>query len=274
MKTFWTGVVLSSVAFTAAGVAQARGSCIVTCLSATCKVSSIELEKGKNDQAQMKLCRDQHVLEGVVVADFRSKRQNARVSANAQGGKPIELRALLRDYATVDCLATDSADCATGAKSFSPAFLGRQFEPDGTWQPFGDPCSMGLPCGTVRLPEQNWRFRLLDAAQAGQLRIMSTRGQRHEHIATIEAGKAEVPAGWLEPGQSYRYQLMDAERRILAAGEFLTPSARGQRDIDASLAEASRKPEGLREAAFMESLLADGLDWDALQLTLRDAGQP
>jgi hypothetical protein len=132
---------------------------------------------------------------------------------------------------------------------------------------------MGLPCETVRLPSANWRFRLVDMSQQGQLHFSTTRGQLQKHTATVQSGTVEVPGGWIQAGQTYRYQLVSSDGQLVAAGEFRTPSTKAQRTIDAGLAEAAKQPAHLRQAALLDSLLQDGLEWDALQLTLAAAGQ-
>jgi hypothetical protein len=113
----------------------------------------------------------------------------------------------------------------------------------------------------------------LDPAQQGQLHFSTTRGQSRKHTAIIESGTVELPAGWIQAGQTYRYQLVSPDGQLLAAGEFRTVSSQAQRTIDASLAEAAKQSAHLRRAALVESLLEDGLEWDALQITVGDPEQ-
>lgn len=268
------------------GLSYAQGGCFVKCVSDICKISSgdsratahevrcteagPQLEGGcmlrESEAALLSACRSLAVESGKVTVHVSVPGHAAVVQAAAR----TSLSTVLAKYPTLKCFSGETG-CSSRAAIGGSA--GRSFDPATSWEPYGDPCGMGLPCETVLLSSGNWRFRLWDGSQQGKLHLATTRGELHKQTASVESGTVELPAGWLQPAQTYRYQFVRSDGQLVAAGEFRTPSTRQQRAIDASLAEAAKQPAHLRKAALLESLLQDGLEWDALQLTLSEGGQ-
>jgi hypothetical protein len=275
-----------ALVFVTPSVTSAEGGCYVTCVSESCQLSRVDSRAEPNaascnkagpkmdgtctlregEAALLSTCRRLAVNAGNVIAYVRSQGHAAKVRAAAK----TRLNTALAKYARLECF---SGETGCSGRAATGVLAGRAFDPASSWEPYGEPCGMGLPCETIRVPPGKWHFRVLDPAQQGQLHFSTTRGQPRKHTAVIESGAVELPAGWIQAGQTYRYQLVSRDGRLLAAGEFRTVSSQAQRTIDASLAEAAKQSVHLRSAALVESLLEDGLDWDALQLTVSDPEQ-
>jgi len=132
----------------------------------------------------------------------------------------------------------------------------------------GDPCALGLPCGTVLPRAEPLTLRLVDAGAQGQLLLRAARGQAAETRLTVQGGRASLSGGWLQPGGLYAYQFSDAAGKPVASGEFSL--------LSQSMLERLRKrsvqreeQQGLSPAqAWYDTLLENQLLWDALQLDL------
>lgn len=135
----------------------------------------------------------------------------------------------------------------------------------------GNPCVLGLPCGTVLPPPAQWQFRLVDPAAAGRwqaryLRGAPAAGQPAELSADVAQGQVLADGSYFQPGAVIGYRLLDAGGTQRASGEFeIASNARVTRLKAAAAARAERF--GLSPAAaWIDALAAAELDWDVQQL--------
>jgi hypothetical protein len=157
-------------------------------------------------------------------------------------------------------LALSAKQAATGGHGID----NRVSKPGGE----GDPCTRGLPCGSVLPRAEPITLRLADSQAQGLLTLRTARGQAAELQTTVQGGRASLDGNWLQPGGLYVYQYNDATGKPIASGEFSL--------LSASMAERLRQrsvqrqgQQGLSAAqAWYDTLLENQLLWDALQLDL------
>lgn len=270
---FWMRVagaaLLTGIAAMAVAAENAStGGCLVSCTAPPaagdgyCTLTNTpRLPVGQ--QLSMSSCVHQTVEAGEVVVRFRVSKKLERFTA--VGRKPFS--EMLGKYAALDCMSFDT-NCNGGAEAGSHRTFGKPFEADDAWKPKGTPCGQGLPCGMVSLAADPVRFRLVGAAQRGELRVKPVRGGGDATIVKVVDGTVAFAPGWLKPGTPYRYEFVGDGGQASAAGEFSTLSGRAQADIAAQLTSARAQPGASPASAFLDVMLANGLDWDALQLTL------
>lgn len=135
----------------------------------------------------------------------------------------------------------------------------------------GDPCVLGLPCGTVLPPPAEWRFRLADGSLNGRLQLRYRRGNPPtgmpaEVSGEVKGGEVLVDGSFLQPAASIGYRLTDAGGTLRASGEFeVAGSARVNR-LKAAVSAAAQRNGLTESAAWMDALAAQELDWDLQQL--------
>jgi hypothetical protein len=125
----------------------------------------------------------------------------------------------------------------------------------------------------VLSPTSKWEFRLADVAFEGQLYLKITRGNPPAGAPTafdvlVSAGVVKVDATKFAPGRVYAYRLLEHNGREVSTGEF---SVLGISQVETlkRLAAERVKVMGLSEqAAWLDTLAANKLDWDVLQLTV------
>ncbi len=134
----------------------------------------------------------------------------------------------------------------------------------------GDPCSKGLPCGLVLPPTAQWAFRLEDAAQQGQLLLRVLRGTPPAGVPAeialpVVNGLVQGDGRKFSAPAVYAYRLVGTGGEAVASGEFeiLGPSrVSSLRGLANQRAAGSGLSE---EAAWIDALGANQLDWDANQ---------
>lgn len=136
----------------------------------------------------------------------------------------------------------------------------------------GDPCSLALPCGRILPPAAAWRFRLEDPALNGRWRVQILRGTPPpgaptQFDAALQAGVVSADGSLLAPGASYAYQLIDAAGAVRASGEFSLLSRPLVQTLHGFAAKRVAAGQG-ETTAWIDTLAANELDWDAYQLTL------
>lgn len=140
--------------------------------------------------------------------------------------------------------------------------LGRGID-DVKAQRVGEPCALGLPCGTILLPDGDLPLRLADGA-AGQVKLTQIRGGRAEWQGPVDGGSVAVPRATLMPAGVYRIERLLPGGAVSATSEFSILSARMQGDITAAVAQAAAAPGG-GLFDIVEVLLRNGLSYDAQQ---------
>ena len=133
----------------------------------------------------------------------------------------------------------------------------------------GEPCSLGLPCGTVMPPPPSWQFRLEDSGFDGIWRTQILRGQAAagraaQNDAAVAGGVVSADGSSFAPGVTYAYALVSKDGTTRASGEFTVQSS-AQHAALRRLVD-KRIEAGLPEAAaWLDALAANQLDWDAIQ---------
>jgi len=165
------------------------------------------------------------------------------------------------------CLQTAMA--AKQAAAGGHGIDARQARPAGE----GQPCELGLPCGSVLPNETDQTLRLTRGDLNGQLQLRLARGTpapgyRAEQSLRIDSGQATLAAATLQPGSLYEYRLQDSAGRPLASGEFSvisTPMVQRLRQM----AQQRAQQKGMEVApAWYDTLAENQLVWDALQIEL------
>jgi hypothetical protein len=132
----------------------------------------------------------------------------------------------------------------------------------------GDPCTRGLPCGSLLPRAEPITLRLVDSQAQGLLTVRTARGQVAELQTTVQGGRASLDGSWLQPGGLYVYQYSDASGKTVASGEFSLLSASMAERLRQRAAQRHEQ-QGLSAAqAWYDTLLENQLLWDALQLDL------
>jgi hypothetical protein len=217
---------------------------------------------------QVQDCFSRSVVAGDVMVRYRH--QNRMFMPPAPIAKDSKLRALLNSHPPDKC-SLPSPKCLDQAMFGLKAALGghgidgQPSEPAGR----GQPCTLGLPCGTVIPPAAAWRFRLVEDGFDGVWRARALRGQPPagkpvELQAEVAGGTVAADGSWFAPGVTYSYALYEKGGSIKASGEFTVQSSAQyaalrrlvDRRIEAGLSEPS---------AWLDALVANQLDWDAIQ---------
>jgi hypothetical protein len=264
----------------ALGSAAHASDCKLACKEEPCELSCKGKPCAPTAQGQpvpgkwlfARQCDLLEVVKGTVELRYMHKSRWFMPPAQSKG-KP--LAAVFSSY-PADACAVLSPQCVQTAMSAKQAAVGghgidnRVSKPGGE----GDPCALGLPCGSV-LPsaEAMLPLALVDKMLQGRLSLRVSRGQPPAGMAAetqiaVQGGRASLDGRWLQPGGLYSYQLSDAGGRPLASGEFSL--------LSQSMAERVRKravqreeQQGLSAAqAWYDTLLENQLWWDALQLDL------
>jgi hypothetical protein len=133
----------------------------------------------------------------------------------------------------------------------------------------GEPCSLGLPCGTVMPPPAAWQFALRDAAFDGLWRTRVLRGQPapgapSQAEGAVTGGVVAADGSQLAPGVTYAYVLQARDGSTRASGEFTVQSA-AQNAALRRLVERRMQAGLPEEVAWLDALAANQLDWDAVQ---------
>jgi len=133
----------------------------------------------------------------------------------------------------------------------------------------GEPCSLGLPCGTVMAPAPAWQFMLADNSVDGTWRTRVLRGQPPAGVpaqaeSKVAGGAVAADGSKFAPGITYAYVLVSRDGSTRASGEFTVQSA-SQHAALRRLVDR-RIESGLpAEVAWLDALAANQLDWDAIQ---------
>jgi hypothetical protein len=180
------------------------------------------------------------------------------------------LKKTLRSYPPDSPCAVLTSSCIQTAMFAKQAAVGghgidnRVSKPGGE----GDPCTRGLPCGSVLPRAEPIMLRLLDSQAQGLLTVRAARGQAAQLQAPVQGGRASLDGSWLQPGGLYAYQFNDAAGKPVASGEFSLLSAAMAERLRQRAAQRQEQ-QGLSAAqAWYDTLLENQLLWDALQLDL------
>jgi hypothetical protein len=136
----------------------------------------------------------------------------------------------------------------------------------------GQPCALGLPCGAVLASEQARELRLTRPELQGQLNLRIARGQATPPYPAqlslpVNQGLVQLPANAWQPGAVYEYDFVDGSGKPLARGEFSTLAGKTSQQL--RQLTQRRVAEGQdADLAWYDSLVANDLWWDALQLEL------
>lgn len=247
--------------------------CKLTCRTAGCAVVPTTEELLKPSQWQLsRQCEKLRVSEGEV--ELRYLHKNRWLSPPPLK-KDQRAEDLFAKFPPDQPCAVLSSACLQTAMAAKQAAVGghgidaRQARPAGE----GQPCELGLPCGSVLPNEAEQTLRLTRTDLSGQLQLRLARGTptpgyRAEQSLRIDSGRATLAAAALQPGSLYEYKLLDGGGRTLASGEFSvisTPMVQRLRQ----LAQQRVQQKGMEEApAWYDTLAENQLIWDALQIEL------
>lgn len=134
----------------------------------------------------------------------------------------------------------------------------------------GEPCSLGLPCGQLLPSSERQRVRLAEPQFQGRLLVSLARGQAQPGYAAelsypVEAGQWTLERGAWQPASVYRYQLLDAQGRLRASGEFSLLAAQLPERLRALAAQRAQQQGLSVDQAWADALVQSKLWWDLLQ---------
>lgn len=246
--------------------------CKLACKTEACALSpTTERALTRNSWLLFRQCEKLEVREGEVELRYMHKTRWFMPPALA---KNDAVAAVFKNYPPDTC-AVLSAQCVQTSMAAKQAAVGghgidnRVSKPGGE----GEPCSLGLPCGSV-LPAAgaSLTVRLNDPGARGLLKLQVARGQPPASMPAqlevpVQAGRASIDGRWLQPGGLYTYQFSPAGKPG-ASGEFSL--------VSLTMAERLRKRAATRQEqqglsagqAWYDTLLENQLLWDALQLDL------
>jgi hypothetical protein len=247
--------------------------CQLSCRTETCAVKDgadkpLPLSRAK--WSTVDACDKLSVTQGGVELRYMHRNRWFRPPAFKEGQALGEVFA--RNPADRPC-AVLSADCLQLAMSIKQVAVGghgidqRDSRPGGE----GEPCTMGLPCGSLlpRDTETTWRLARPDFL--GTLSIRLARGTPAAGFATelslsFEQGRAVVAGNKLQPGGVYTYQLSDASGKPVASGEFSLLSAPMAQRLQQRVQQRMEQDGLAAQAAWYDVLAENLLLWDALQM--------
>lgn len=213
-----------------------------------------------------KQCDAMEVVKGMVELRYMHKNRWFVPPAQAKG---TSLAAVFSSF-PADACAVLTPQCVQSSMAAKQAAVGghgidnRVSKPGGE----GDPCTRGLPCGSVLPRAEPIALHLTDSHAQGLLTVRAARGQASEVQATVQGGRASLDGTRLQPGGLYVYQYNDAAGKVLASGEFSMLSASMAERLRLRAAQRQEQ-QGLSTAqAWYDTLLENQLLWDALQLDL------
>jgi len=248
--------------------------CKLSCRAAGCAVTPAPSETLKPSQWVLsRQCEKLQGSEGEVELRFMHKNRWLMPPPLKPGQRADELFAKFPPDQPCAVLSSACLQTAMAAKQAAVGGHGidpRQARPAGE----GQPCELGLPCGSVLPIEVEQPLRLTRTDLSGQLQLRLARGApapgyRAEQSLRIDDGRATLASGMLQPGSLYEYKLLDGAGQALASGEFSvisTPMVQRLRQ----LAQQRVQQKGIDEAlAWYDTLAENQLVWDALQIELR-----
>jgi len=126
----------------------------------------------------------------------------------------------------------------------------------------GEPCAIGLPCGSVVRPANDLEIALQGFVQ-GRLRLAAIGASGGAHDWPVEQGVLRLAAAALAAGTAYTYSLFDGTGKEIAAGGFEVISTKMQADVQADLDRIKAGDDAAAAFERLEILLDSGLLWDA-----------
>ena len=274
------GIVRDAIAVLLLGLgASARaqtdsGDCYAACATAGSSPSVCALLGGpelNTSYQRVTACRAKKVAQGAVLLRYRHKGE--WFTPPAALAKDAELKTVFEAFRPDACSIPTPA-CTQQRMATKVAAIGGHGIDGQASKPAGegDPCSLGLPCGRIVPPATEWRFRLEDTTLQGQWVVRIARGEPpagvpKEFSLPVVAGAVTANGAQFAPGAVYVYRLSDSAGKTRTSGEFSLLS----RPLHEALRgfAAKRVAAGQSEAtAWVDSLVANELDWDAYQATL------
>jgi hypothetical protein len=166
-------------------------------------------------------------------------------------------------FATASCLGADPA-CLESRDQMRVAGVGGKGIGTLVQRRIGEPCSLGLPCGSILRPSSTVVLSLTGAPPDGELRA----SQRAEGAAVrrwrIEGGRLSLEPDFFQNGMEYVYELVDGAQTVVAAGGFSVVSGKMQLEVQDELGKLG----GQRSRwDVLEILLDNNLLWDAQRVS-------
>ncbi len=246
-------------------------TCLVTCAaSAECRLAGDTTALTSKSFQKLQRCQLLTVEGGTVLLRYRHDRKWFQPPPLGAGKRFAEVFATFP--ADRPCSVPDSECLQQRMSDKSVARAGNGVDSQvGAPGGVNAPCTKGLPCGTVLPPPSTWSFRLVDATFNGQWRVRVARGAPPAGVPAqfevpVAAGAVQLDGAKVSPGGVYAYQLLDAAGSEVANGEF---AVMGATDTNRLQRLAQRRVDGAgmsEQAAWIDTLLASELDWDAEQL--------
>lgn len=255
----------------------AATSCKLACKNDACSIKPVAKQPVPKHWTSFNNCEAITVESGLLELGYLHKGRWLRPAALKVGTQP-SIEDLFKLKPPDQPCAIISSDCVQQQAMSKTAAVGghgidsRKAQPAGE----GQPCAIGLPCGAVLASEQARELRLTRPELQGQLNLRIARGQATPPYPAqlslpVSQGLVQLPANALQPGAVYEYDFVDGAGKPLARGEFSTLASKASQQL--RQLTQRRVAEGQdADLAWYDSLVANDLWWDALQLEL--ASQP
>jgi len=250
--------------------ATAATGCYLTCLSnmPSCEIALANEAKArpvpKGALLAVPACDAVTRLTGQVAGFVRVNSMSYDIRADNE----TALKAQLARHPKSACLVTETACRTERDLAMLNARAGKPF--DGSMQiaPVGQPCSLGFPCGLVRMPAGGLVVQLADRAYDGQIVVNAVRGASGSVRLPVDRGRFVVPSSLLVYGASYVYAASQAGGPVTAAGMFSLASENMMADLEEDRREALAAGY-VEPLASLKAFLRNNFDWD-LYVWIRD----
>jgi hypothetical protein len=134
----------------------------------------------------------------------------------------------------------------------------------------GQPCERGLPCGMILPASADWKFPVGDAGFQGRMELVQMRGTSSSGSAGItfpvQNGEVQGDGRQLQPSAVYGYKLVRSDGQVVATGEFTVLGSSSFNTLKRLAQDNSAKKGLTAEAAWLDALSANELDWDLNRL--------
>lgn len=251
----------------------AAAACKLACKKAVCRVKHSPTQPKVSQWTSVGDCDAITVESGELELGYLHKGRWLRPAAFG-ADSPTSIKELFKAKPPDQPCAIISSACVQQQAMNMTAAVGghgidsRKAQPAGE----GQPCVIGLPCGAVLASEQARELRLTRPELQGQLNLRLARGQATPPYPAqlslpVSLGLVQLPANAWQPGAVYEYDFVDGSGKPLARGEFSTLAGKTSQQL--RQLTQRRVAEGQdADLAWYDSLVANDLWWDALQLEL------
>jgi hypothetical protein len=255
----------------------AATACKLACKKEACSVKPAAKQPTPNRWTSFDNCEAITVESGLLELGYLHKGRWLRPAA--LGTDPqTSIKKLFEAKPPDQPCAIISSDCVEQQAMNKTAAVGGHGIDSRAAMPAGEghPCAIGLPCGAVLASEQARELRLTRPELQGQLSLRIARGQAKPPFQAqldlpVSKGRSLLPANALQPGSVYEYSFVDGNGKRVARGEFSTLAGKASQQLRQLTQQRAAQGQD-EDLAWYDSLVANDLWWDALQLEL--ASQP